>query len=168
MISVHFKGYFERIRVMYMGNTKWYKDVCSRIDRILPRLNPGFIRKYKVNSIKGMVIRLEEFSSEKCENCENKKQDIDQLLTIIEDISKGKSVDLKEYKELFKKVLTHLKKEHGLVEEREYINQWLVLGMLFGVVFTFWNIYAVSFGLILGIGIGAMLDADAKKKGKQL
>ncbi|NMD68791.1 glycine zipper family protein [Bacillus sp. DNRA2] len=48
------------------------------------------------------------------------------------------------------------------------MNQWLALGLIFGAAFSYFNLYAISLGLLLGIGIGAMLDSDAKKKGKQI
>lgn len=151
-----------------MNKSKWYKDTIGKVDRLLTKLNPGTIRKYKVDSIKRVILRVEEFTHQNCNECENHKQSIDQLLAISEDMSKGKLIDPKEYKVIYKKVLRHLKKDHGLVEERQYINQWIILGLIIGLAFTFLHIYAVSFGLILGIGIGALLEADTKKKGKQL
>ncbi|WP_318507219.1 hypothetical protein [Bacillus sp. T3] len=151
-----------------MEKSKWYKTAIGKAERNKQSLNYSTMRKYKINFLPKMIERVEGFSHENCKKCEENKQSIDQLLGTTEDMIKGKPVDLKKFKADLKKVLTHLKKDHGLVEERQYINQWLVLGLIFGLAFMFVHIYSVSFGLIIGIGLGAMLDANAKKNGKQL
>lgn len=151
-----------------MEKSKWYKAAIRKAERSIQNLNHSVTRKYKINLLPKVIDRVEEFTHENCEKCEQNKQRIDQLLKATEDMTKGQSVNLREFKADLKKVLTHLKKDHGLVEERQYINQWLILGLIFGLAFMFVHIYSVSFGLILGIGLGAMLDANAKKNGKQL
>lgn len=151
-----------------MEKSKWYKTTVAKVERILPTINPNIIRKYKMNQLLKMISRIDEFSHENCEQCVHHKESIQKLITIMEEMSKGKRFDNKEYQAVYKEIMNHLKKGHGLVEERKYINQWIILGLIFGLAFMFVHIYSVSFGLILGIGLGAMLDANAKKSGKQL
>jgi hypothetical protein len=151
-----------------MKDSKWYKATSNKVEQILQSKNNDLIRKFKVDLLKKMVDRVEEFSHQGCEKCETQQQqNINTLIAMIEDLTKGKQVTFKAYHTVYKETLTHLKKEHGLVEPGQYMNQYLVLGLLFGGAFTYFSIYAVSFGLTIGIIIGALLDSDAKKKGKQ-
>lgn len=149
-----------------MKQSKWLNQADSRIDRIIAAMNNDGIRRLKVDKIKKFIGRIDEFSQQNCEQCKTLQQKSDRLIEILEDILRGKPINTGEYKDIYKELLTHLKKDHGLIETGQFVNQWLVIGLLIGAGFMFWSIYSISFGLILGIIIGAMLDADAKKKGK--
>ncbi|MGJ7922705.1 hypothetical protein [Neobacillus sp. LXY-4] len=149
-----------------MKGAKWSKEAIGKIDQVEQRIDRNTIRKLKLDLLKKVILRVEEFSVQSCTQCEENKENLNKLITIVVNIANGKPQNIKEYNTILMGIIKHLKKAHGLVERGQYMNQWIVLGLIFGVAFIYFSIYAVSFGLMLGIGIGAMLDEDAKKKGK--
>ncbi|WP_211170989.1 hypothetical protein [Bacillus sp. DNRA2] len=151
-----------------MKRSKWFNQINGKLEQFLEKMNNDAVRKFKVDKLQKIAGRIDEFAQQNCEQCKENQQKADQLTSSLEAIMRGKPIDVKQYQALYKELLTHLKKGHGLVEAGQYMNQWLALGLIFGAAFSYFNLYAISLGLLLGIGIGAMLDSDAKKKGKQI
>lgn len=151
-----------------MERSKWFNQTNGKLEKFLDKMNNDAIRKFQVVKLQKIVARIDEFAQQNCEQCKGNQQKADQLAAKLDELMHGKSVDVKQYQADFKELLTHLKKGHGMVEAGQYMNQWLVLGLIFGAAFSYFNLYAISFGLIFGIAIGAMFDNDAKKKGKQI
>ncbi|WP_147534157.1 hypothetical protein [Bacillus marasmi] len=149
-----------------MKQSKWLNQANGRLDRIIETMHNDGLRRLKVDKIKKIVGRIDEFSQENCEQCQALQQKADVLIGILEDMLRGKSINPQEYKDIYKELLTHVKKGHGLFEPGQLMNQWLVIGLLIGSAFMFLNLYSVSIGLISGIIIGAIFDANAKKKGR--
>ncbi|MGI5840268.1 MAG: hypothetical protein ACOX8W_11485 [bacterium] len=84
-------------------------------------------------------------------------------------LANGKTVNFRQYRLRLRQVISHLKAKHGLTEEGGYLSLWIAIGLCFGGVFN--NILGpayIGLGLCLGIAVGTALDADAKKKGRQI
>lgn len=149
-----------------MKQSKWLNQANGRLDKILEKMHNDGLRRFKVDKLKKLVQRIDEFSQQDCEQCNALQQKVERLIGTLEDMLKGKPVDTQNYKNIYKELLTHIKKGHGLVEQGQLMNQWIIIGLILGIAFLFVTIYSISFGLFFGIIIGAIFDANAKKKGK--
>ncbi|AGK55764.1 hypothetical protein [Bacillus sp. 1NLA3E] len=148
-----------------MKKSEWYNVTIRKVNDLNIKLDKRKVRRFRVSLLIKMISRIEEFSLQSCDQCENYKQNIEQMISMLEQDS---SANIKEFRSIFNEILKHLKKDHGLVEEGTYMPQWLSLGLIFGVAFMFTYTYSISIGMLLGIVIGSMLDENAKKKGKQI
>ena len=111
----------------------------------------------------------------------NKKEIPDEFISIInEDINTLNSFSgtekqlIKSIKKTTSKTLKFIEKRLKLVSKHYYRSVGLVMGMLFGPIFTLsfdglgYNGLGMVLGMVVGISVGTSLDAKAAKEGRQL
>lgn len=117
-----------------MKKSDWYNETIQKINNLNNKMGKKQVRKFRISLLIKMITRIEEFSLQSCEQCENLKVNIDQITTML---GQDSPANIKEFRITFNEILKHLKKDHGLVEEGTYMTQWLSLGLIFGVAFMF-------------------------------
>jgi hypothetical protein len=130
-----------------------------------------------------LVRRVTTFSAE-CKVCQGLQNQIIDLGTDLADLPGRTSQSLKGYLSIVKNIIKHLKKAHGLVEERQYIKRYVLIGLTFGLSLVLLSLILLNFGItlltlnvalmamvtriIIGYIIGFFLDRRAKKLDKVL
>lgn len=146
-----------------MEDAKWITESAERIQKIVQSMDKRKVKKYKVNILSRIVLRLHEFSLEGCKDCENLKDNINDLILFLEQPDDMKN---RQYKSTLRLVMKHLMNKHSLVMEGTYLGQWVAIGLIFGAAFVSFNSMAISLGLLFGVIVGSRLDLKAKKEGK--
>jgi hypothetical protein len=83
---------------------------------------------------------------------------------------------------VIKNITRHLKRSHGLVEEKHYVKRYVFIGITFGILLVLLGLILLSFGITLlalnitltalvtrtlfGYAIGYFLDRRARKQGR--
>jgi len=91
---------------------------------------------------------------------------------------------LRNYLEVIKSITRHLKRSHGLVEERHYVKRYVLISLTFGISLVLLGLILLSFGFCLltlnitltalatrvmfSYTIGYFLDRRARKRGRVL
>jgi putative flippase GtrA len=91
---------------------------------------------------------------------------------------------LKGYLDVVKGIAKHLKRTHGLVEERQYVKRYVLIGLTFGLSLILLCLILLNFGVtllalnvtvlalitrvIFGYIVGHFLDRRARKRGRVL
>lgn len=145
-------------------------QILEKIARLNDEIDDKQRRKFQLDLLKRITIRLQSFDCTECTNC------LSELSGYINYLDENKNSlekqKLKEYRKIIEKIKTHLQKEHGLVPEGYYLSIYMSLGMCIGLVFGL-NLsdnlaLGLPIGLAIGISIGSGIDADYKKKGKTI
>lgn len=111
---------------------------------------------------------------QKCQGCAGCRESVAKLTLLLQKLTeKFDQLEIADYKELrllAQKITSHLQKEHKLISETYHTGMFMILGLSIGFIFglTIFNnpTTGVGTGMVLGVAIGAGLDADAKKKGR--
>ena len=146
-----------------MENIKWCEEASERIKNVLLVMDEKQTKKYKVRMLSRLVQRVGNFSINGCNDCENFKDNLNDLILFIE---KHNDMDHKQYKETFKLVAKHLMNRHGLVEEGTYLSLGMAYGLIFGAALSSFFQMAVALGMLFGLVIGLSLDEKMKKQGR--
>lgn len=152
-----------------MTHSGWYREIASRIGAVCQTLDNTAARQLRVALLKNAAARVAEFSAAPCRECGSLLEDVEQLVSDLEQLTQSGEIDRRQYFTRLRRIINHLKSKHGLSEKGSYLSQWIALGLCFGMVF--YNMLGpayIGLGLCLGIAVGSALDADAKKKGKQI
>lgn len=143
-------------------------DILNRLSEVKTKLNDLEQSKYSVD----VLIRL-------CEKLKYIDHNgvMEQLSTIVsslEMISNGDFKNVKIYLRQFNVLKKSLRSDYELFEEGSIRNEYMALGLVFGVafgsVFSFINIAFIGIGLpiglAVGVGIGASKERELKEQGK--
>lgn len=149
-----------------MKSSTWSGQIIEEIEKIMRDLNQKQKKKYKLLFLERVVHRIDYFSNEGCNECEQYKAEIRRMLDVLSDGNELKGERLSNYRVSMKKIVKHLQKEHKLIEEGTYMTQFMVLGLLIGAAFISYFSWTVAIGFSLGLLIGSSLDARAKGQGK--
>jgi hypothetical protein len=139
--------------------------------------------RYRLPRLLRLTRRVTTFSPE-CDICRGLQVQITQLGTNLPDQLPMTRQSLKEYLHLMKSITRHLKRSHGLVEERFYVKRYIFIGFTFGISIVLLGLILLSFGITLlalnitvtalitrvmfGYTVGYFLDRNAKKQGRVL
>lgn len=145
-------------------------------------------RRLELPKIERIVARIVAFSEcegegegegegedcQKCQGCAGCRESVAKLTLLLQKLTeKYDQLEIADYKELrllAQKITSHLQKEHKLISETYHTGMYMTLGLSIGFIFgitVFDNpATGVGTGMVLGVAIGAGLDADAKKKGR--
>lgn len=144
-----------------MENLNWYKEASERIRDVLLLLNEKQIKKYKIEMLLRIVQHIERFSANGCKECDNLKDNLNDLILFLENQNE---LDPKQYKETFKLVIKHFVKKHGLLEEGTYLSLGMAYGLIFGAALSSFFQMAIALGMLFGLIIGISLDNKMKKQ----
>jgi len=149
--------------------TEWYDKIAERITTAGTALDNKAAKGFRTDMLTRVTAKVDEFSAAACSECGSLRASIEQLVSNLEQAARGGTVDRRQYNLRLRRIIDHLRSRHGLAEAGSYLSQWIALGLCLGMVF--YNLLGpayIGIGLCLGVSIGTALDADAKKKGKQI
>ena len=149
-----------------MDDLNWAEQVSQKIRLVSAGLEKKQLNQFKVNFLKRVVKRVDEYSQSGCSECENRKVEVSKLIGMLVDERNQEPTDFATYESTLKQITNHLEKEHQLIEDGAYMMKWLIIGLIAGAAFISQYAGSVGIGLSLGIIIGTILDNNAKKAGK--
>ncbi len=161
-ISVLASTFFIK-EVMRMENSNWFEEASRRIKDVLLLLGEKQAKKYKIDMLLRMVHHMDRFSKNGCKECENLKENLNDLILLLENQNE---MDPKQYKATFKLVVKHFVKKHGLVEEGTYLSLGMAYGLIFGAALSSFYYMAIPLGMLFGLVIGLWMDDKMKKQGR--
>jgi len=113
--------------------------------------------------------RVDGFSTT-CGECQTFKQEITVLTGELGNlIQMPNKENRKSYLKTINNLVKHLKKQHKLVTEGQYMGMWSGIGPALGIAIgaTLDNSgIGVAIGVVIGLAIGRYLDNKAKKEGR--
>lgn len=140
-------------------------------------------KRYRLPLLLQLARQVASFAPE-CEICQSLQVQIAQLGASLEKRYLMTRQSLKEYLGVIQNITRHLKRSHGLVEERHYVKRCVLASLTFGILLVLLGVILLNFGialmalniaLIALIGrvvfsytIGYFLDRRAKKMGRVL
>lgn len=156
-----------------MEHSNWYNDASKKLDDYISCFDKKTVKKFRLQLLKRIAERTEEFSSKGCSQCEENKENINHLLLILEEYSNTSTPTFRNYNVIIRKLIEHLQKKHGLIEEGANVSMWMPLGMLIGMCLgmSFGSndlSIGLSLGLAIGVAVGSGMDSKAKKEGKNI
>lgn len=90
-----------------MKKSEWYNVTIRKVNDLNIKLDKRKVRRFRVSLLIKMISRIEEFSLQSCDQCENYKQNIEQMISMLEQDS---SANIKEFRSIFNEILKHLKR----------------------------------------------------------
>lgn len=156
-----------------MEQSDWLKETNRKLDYYISSLNKKKVNRFRLELLKRIAERTDKFSNGGCLECVENKESINKLLIMLEENENEQVGGYKSYSLLVKKLIEHLQKVHGLIEEGANVSTWMPLGMMFGMCFgmlikSIGLSIGLSLGLAIGVAVGAGMDDKAKKEGKMI
>lgn len=161
----------------------WTGKVANEISKVEHHVSPSDQRRYKLPLLLRSARWVAAFSPE-CEVCQGLQSQIVSLGADLTSAPRMTRKNFKSYLSVIKGVTKHLKRTHGLVEERQYAKRYVFMGLAFGLSLVMLGLILLSFGIalltlnvtvpalvtrvIFGYTIGYILDRRAKSRGKVL
>ncbi|MFA6941128.1 MAG: hypothetical protein WCQ54_09135 [Clostridiaceae bacterium] len=156
-----------------MEYSNWLNETNKKLDDYISCLDKKTVKKFRLQLLKRIAERTEEFSSKGCNECEENKENINKLLLMLDEHNNNFAVAFKNYNAIIRKLIEHLQKKHGLTEEGANVAIWMPIGMSLGMCLgmSFGSnglSIGLSLGLAVGVAVGSGLDSKAKKEGKNI
>jgi hypothetical protein len=161
----------------------WAEKFAGEISELEEHISPSDRRRYKLPLLLRSSRRVAAFSPE-CEMCQNLQSQIVSLGASLAEAPEMNRQNFKGYLNIVKGITGHLKRTHGLAEERHYVKRYVFFALALGLFLVMLGLILVSFGItlltpnitlpalvtrvIFGYTIGYLLDKKAKKRGKVL
>jgi hypothetical protein len=149
--------------------SKWYDDIAKQVNQLKNTLSEKDYKRYRLNLLIGLAQRVDELSPT-CKHCYFFKQAISTLEQNVSNLILLADKDgMKAHLLTITIIISHLKKQHKLVEEGHYTNLLYPLGATIGVVLGIFMPHigiGILIGAVIGIGVGVVLDIKAKKEGR--
>lgn len=138
---------------------------------------------YRLPLLLRLARQVANFSPE-CEICRSLQVQIDQLDANLSKQSLMTRQSLKDYFDVMKSITRHLKRSHGLVEERHYVKRYVFISFTLGILLVLLGLILLNFGITLlalnvtlvalitrvsfSYTVGYFLDRRARKRGRVL
>ena len=161
----------------------WAGKVASEISKAEKHISPSDQRRYRLPLLLRSARRVAAFSPE-CEVCQSLQGQIINLSVDLADLPRMTGQSFRDYLEVVKSITRHLKRTHGLVEERQYVKRYVLIGLTFGLSLVLLCLILLNFGVtllalnvtvlalitrvIFCYTVGYFLDRRARKRGKVL
>ena len=151
------------------AHSNWYNRIDKEINLHKDTLNKKDHKKYKLDLLQRVAKRVDNFSAY-CGECQIFQPEITRLTQDL-----GNLVQLpdkegrKSYSKAINNIVKHLKKEHKLVSEGQYMGIGLAIGIGIGTALgaALDNTgVGTAIGTGIGVAVGSYLDKKAKKEGK--
>ena len=165
------------------NSDEWTKKVASEISKAEENIGPSERRLYRLPLLLRSARRVAAFSPE-CEVCQNLQIQMIDLSANLADLPQMTGRSFKNYLDIVKTITRHLKRRHGLVEARQHIKRYSLIGLTFGSLLVVLSLILLSFGItllalnvtvlalitrvIFGCTIGFMLDRRDRKRDRVL
>ncbi len=149
--------------------SEWYDSIATEVQKLKNTLGERNYKKYKLSLLLGVAQKVDELSL-MCGQCKLFQNEIKALIGDINGLAQqdNRETRKKYFKEL-NTIVNHLKKQHKLVAEGDYMMMWMVIGMPVGLALGAASGHVGSglpFGMCIGIAVGAWLDKKARKEGR--
>ena len=95
-----------------MKANNWYEGIEKEIGSLKEKMSKGDFNLYELGLLSRVAIHVAGFSSN-CEHCKGHRNDISNLLTKLDNLPMNNE-DIADYGRMFRSILKHLKKRHGL------------------------------------------------------
>jgi hypothetical protein len=161
----------------------WRRKIASEISKAEEHISPSEQRYYRLPVSLRLARRVAAFSSE-CEVCQSLQSQINNLDVNLADLPRMTRQSIRNYLDVIKGITKHLKRTHGLVEERQYVKRYVFIGFTVGISLVLLGLILPSFGITLlalnltltalitrvvfGYMVGYFLDRRARKRGRVL
>jgi len=161
----------------------WTRKVASEISKAEEHISPSDQRHYRLPLLLRLARRVAAFSPE-CEVCQSLQSQIINLGVNLAYLPRMTRQSFRNYLDVVKGITKHLKRTHGLVEERQYIKRYVFIGFTFGISLVLLGLILLSFGITLlalnitltalitrvvfSYMVGYFLDRRARKQGRVL
>jgi hypothetical protein len=164
-----------------------FNDRVNELAREISAVEDGISlsdrKRYKIPLLLRIARRVTTFSPG-CEVCQDLQVKIIALGTDLTHTPQMTRRNLINYLEVLKSTVKHLKRTHGLAEERQYVKRFLLIGLVGGLSVVVLGLILLGFGItlftlnltvpalvirmIFGCTIGYVLDRRARSRGKVL
>ena len=151
------------------ARSDWYNRTATEINQHKDTLNKKDSKKYKLDLLLRVANRVDDFASY-CGECQMFQQEVTSLA---QDLGNLIQLPNKERRRSHIKkidhIVKHLKKEHKLVTEGQYIGIGLAVGVGIGTALgaALGNPgIGPAIGTGIGLAIGSYLNNKAKKEGR--
>jgi hypothetical protein len=94
-------------------NNQWYKGIEKEITLLKEKMRKSDTQVYELDLLLRVATHVAGFSS-RCENCQGHRNDISNLVTGLENLSKITREEVSDYDRTLRSLVEHLKKRHGL------------------------------------------------------
>ena len=161
----------------------WTRKVASEISKAEEHISPSDQRRYRLPLLLRLARRVAAFSPE-CEVCQSLQGQITDLSLDLADLPRMTRRSFGDYLDIVKSITRHLKRTHGLIEERQYVKRYVLIGLTFGLSLILLCLILLNFGVtllalniavlalitrvIFGYTVGYLLDRRARKRGRVL
>lgn len=161
----------------------WTIRVASKISKAEEHISPSDQRHYRLPLLLRSARRVAAFSPE-CEVCQSLQSQIINLGANLADLPRMTHQSFRNYLDVVKSIAKHLKRTHGLVEERQYVKRYVFIGFTFGISLVLLGLILLSFDITLlalnitltalitrvvfSYMVGYFLDRRARKRGRVL
>ena len=165
------------------NSDEWISKVAGDISKAEERFSPSDQRHYRLPFLLRLARRVAAFSPE-CEVCQSLQSQIISLSANLADLPRMTRQSFGDYLDVVKSIAKHLKKTHGLVEERQHVKRYVLIGLTFGSSLVLLGLILLNFGItlmtlnitvpalftriIFGYTVGYVLDRRARKRGRVL
>ena len=159
----------------------WYTNISRQIEELRDQLSIKEEKRYKLAVLLRLAKRVADFSNN-CQHCHYSKGRIRLLFETLRNIPQMSPGEYKDYQAVIKDITRHLKKEHRLVDEKQYLKRFVSLAATLGLTLIAFGYVLLNFGItilvlsftlpalfvrmIFGYTIGYLLDKRAKKQGR--
>jgi hypothetical protein len=158
----------------------WFQQISEKIDhQSQEHISLKDFRFYQIDKLKRIAKFLEQNSN--CLDCKYAKIELDLIVDDLDRLINKSGVNRSEYENRTEKILTHLKKNHGVYQAFHFSYTYAAIYTLIGIVFGLLLSYGLFFGFnptifFLASGVGMMVgyilgnrkDRFCKRNGKQL
>lgn len=110
----------------------WYMETEKRIDNLKSAMKPKDVKGLQLDYLKIIIKRLDK-ESLTCEKCDYLKKDLSESINILEDKKVITQVQRKAYNGRMRLVITHFRKEHGIVTSNYYAGLYSHYGLIVGI-----------------------------------
>ncbi len=158
-------------------------ELASEINTVEDCVNLSDRKRFRLPLLLRIARRVNVFSPE-CEVCRELQV---KILSLGADLTHATQMNRRKilnYLSVIKSIIKHLKRTHGLTEERQYVKRFLFIGLAAGLFLVVLGLILLNFGItlftlnimvpalvtrvIFSYTIGHVLDKRAKKLGKVL
>jgi hypothetical protein len=158
-------------------------ELASKISAADSAITLSARKRYRVPLLLRIARRVSVFSAG-CEECQDLQAKIISLGADLTHEPRMTRRNFINYLKVLKSIIKHLKRTHGLAEERQYVKRFLLIGLagglsvvalgliLLGFGFTLFTLNVMVPALIIRVifsyTIGYILDKRARRRGKVL
>ena len=165
------------------NSNDWTRKVVGEISKAEEHISPSDQQHYRLPLLLRLARRVAAFSPE-CEVCQSLQSQIIILGVDSAYLPRMTRQSFRNYLAVVKGITKHLKRTHGLVEEKQYVKRYVLIGFTFGISLVLLGLILLSFGItLLALNItltalitrvlfsymlGYFLDKRARKQGRVL